>query len=529
MAKGNILIIAVIMCLACMAGLTGGGVLAADEGNMTASVTVNKDVDFITVAPHSKSVSVKSAPFQFTASATYTNSPEDDITAAANWTSSDTNVAVVDDGLAIILTTGTTTITAEYEDKTDNATLTVTSAPPPAGGGGGGGGGSTGTTSLTEYITGEGRFVVEATAESADGKVKIYIPKDTVGKNRNGVRLNFVSIKPVTATGPPEGATFVCLTYDIGPSGSTFYPPVYLTFYYSGADVPVGFAEEELAIVYEQDGQWIELGGCTVDPSQNMITGLINHMTIFTVMARTTPASFDVTGLSLSPDTLEKGNLLTVSATVTNSGSLSGSYDVILKIDGEETNTRSVTLGGKKSEVVSFTLVMDKVGQHVIDLNGLTSTINVKEPEGGGTPAGDTEPPEPADFYISELTIDPGEVRPGDEVTVTTTVANTGGSPGRYIVILKIDNKEQEREEVTLGPGQSQDVSFTMSESMIGTYSVDVNGKAGQFLVKLAPAPTSTGTVQPVKPSVNWKPMVIIFGSLIVIVIVLVVFYRRLH
>ena len=56
-------------------------------------------------------------------------------------------------------------------------------------GGGSSGGGLAGLTSLTEYITEEGRFTQDVTATSEDKKIKLSIPKDTIGKNRIGSLL----------------------------------------------------------------------------------------------------------------------------------------------------------------------------------------------------------------------------------------------------------------------------------------------------------------------------------------------------
>jgi hypothetical protein len=187
------------------------------------------------------------------------------------------------------------------------------------------------------------------------------------------------------------------------------------------------------------------------------------------------------------------------------------------------------SLGGHQSDTVSFTLTMDKVGVYTADINGLSAGFTVKEPPPEGTVAGATEPAEPANFVISGLSISPEEVRPDEEVNISATVSNTGGSSGRYIVVFRVDNKERARKEIALGAGQSQVVSFTISESMIGNYIIDVNGQAGDFMVKLAPPPPTTGTTLPEKPSFNWKPMVIIFAGMIIIVVVLVILYRRIH
>jgi hypothetical protein len=528
-------ILALILGLACLAGLPFGNVLAEDVGGATASVTVNKDLVSITVTPKDRSETLSSGTVQsvyYVATANYTNAPKENVTYSAEWTSSNETVATIihDTGQAIIHDIGSTTITAEYKGQKDSTKLTVkASSGGGSSGGGGGGGGSSGTTSLTEYITNDGKFVVEASAESADGKVKITIPKDTVGKNRNGGKLNFISIKEQTSLSPPENRRFVSSTYDIGPSGSTFYPPVYLTFHFADADIPAGVDKKNLVIAYLQDGTWIELTNNTVDIANNTITGLINHLCVYTVMADTTPAKFEVNGISFSPAEIYAKKLFTISATITNTGALFGNFSIVLKINDAEPVTQKMSLGGRQSETISFALTMDKSGVYTADINGLSAQFTVNEPTPEGTVAEVTEPAEPADFVVSELTITPAEVKPAEEVTVSAKVENIGGSSGRYIVVFRIDNKEQARKEITLGAGASETVSFSATKDMAGNYTVDINGMTGEFAVKTTPPPSPTGaeTATSEKTSFNWKLIFIFGGPVIIVVVLLAIFYKK--
>lgn len=66
---------------------------------------------------------------QFTATGVFSDSSTQDLTALATWSSSAASVALIDNsGLANALTTGTSTITANYEGVSGSATLTVTTA-----------------------------------------------------------------------------------------------------------------------------------------------------------------------------------------------------------------------------------------------------------------------------------------------------------------------------------------------------------------------------------------------------------------
>ena len=313
-------------------------------------------------------------------------------------------------------------------NRTVTATFTRNTPPPgPRGGGGGGGGGLTGTTSLSEFVTNEGKFVVDAVAESADGKVRINIPKNTIGKNRNGQRLSFISIKNKSASLPPDDCTFVCLTYDIGPEGSNFDPPIYVTFLYNDSQIPARVAEDNLVIATWQDGKWVEFEGCTVDPVKNTITGPISHFTIFTAMAHTSAAKFEVAGMTVTPAEVNPEAPVTVSVTVTNIGDLTDSYTVELKIYDSSVQNKAVTLKGSESQTVSFTVTQDTAGVYTVSVGGLSGkfTVNEPEPEGMVAEVSGPEPSAPSPTptaQAEEKLVTPTQPEKEPEVTVQTPI-----------------------------------------------------------------------------------------------------------
>jgi len=102
-------------------------------------------------------------------------------------------------------------------------------------------------------------------------------------------------------------------------------------------------------------------------------------------------------------------------------------------------------------------------------------------------------PPAPAHFVVSSLNIAPS-VREiwqpvtfvtltGENVTITVNVANDGGQEGSYLVELKINGETIDKKEITLGAGQSEQVSFTLSGMEPGQYEVVISGLSGEFTV----------------------------------------------
>ncbi len=100
-------------------------------------------------------------------------------------------------------------------------------------------------------------------------------------------------------------------------------------------------------------------------------------------------------------------------------------------------------------------------------------------------------PPAPASFVVSGLNIEQSpQVRKnifvavtGENVTITANVANNGGQEGTYTAELKLNGEIVEAKEVTLGPGQNRQVSFTLSGRDYGQYEVEVAGLSGEFTV----------------------------------------------
>lgn len=91
------------------------------------------------------------------------------------------------------------------------------------------------------------------------------------------------------------------------------------------------------------------------------------------------------------------------------------------------------------------------------------------------TPPPSPETPKPAKFAVNELTISPDIVMPSDEVTVTATIANTGGTKGDYTAILTLDEQELEKKNVLIDPGTTMTATFKLiSPGTSGSYTLSV-------------------------------------------------------
>ena len=109
------------------------------------------------------------------------------------------------------------------------------------------------------------------------------------------------------------------------------------------------------------------------------------------------------------------------------------------------------------------------------------------------TPSPPAPAVEPPRFTISALSITPNEVKAAQKVTVSAMVTNTGGSRGKYTIILKVNGIEESRKQLIFDAGARQKVSFDIVKNFAETYEVDVNGLAGSFVV----TETTVGLVEP--------------------------------
>jgi len=91
---------------------------------------------------------------------------------------------------------------------------------------------------------------------------------------------------------------------------------------------------------------------------------------------------------------------------------------------------------------------------------------------------------EPASFTSSYLRVTPPQASPNQAVEVSINVANTGEERGSRAVILYVNGNAEQSQTVTVAPGSSQNVVFTVTRATPGTYSVLVEGQRGQFAVR---------------------------------------------
>jgi hypothetical protein len=244
--------------------------------------------------------------------------------------------------------------------------------------------------------------------------------------------------------------------------------------------VPALLAEKNLVVATcdPRDNQW-EILESIVDPEKDAIKSKVSHFSYFAVLAPIHPASFTVTDLSVTPVEVYPGDEVSISVTATNTGSLTGTYEISLVVNDTIAETREVTLDGGDSELVTFSLIADTVGEHSVQVGELKSTFIANEPRAT------------AAFLTNNLDIIPIEVTIGESVTVGVLVSNTGDVFGSYEVNLLINDSVAQTKEVALDGGDNEYIIFQVPTTTSGEFKVTIDGLSGSYLVK---APSSPAT-----------------------------------
>jgi hypothetical protein len=125
-------------------------------------------------------------------------------------------------------------------------------------------------------------------------------------------------------------------------------------------------------------------------------------------------------------------------------------------------------------------------------------------------------------FEVSNLSITPSEreiwdfpafaVRTGEEAVIAVDVTNTGNHEASYTVSLLVNGEIMDSQELTLAPGQTEGVTFTISGIEPGDYQIVVGGLSDEFTSSLR---------------INWLLIGAILGALFLIVLLLVGWWYR--
>jgi len=359
-------------------------------------------------------------------------------------------------------------------------------------------------TCFARYISDTGEFLMRYTAKSADSRAAVTFQPGTIGLTQQGEPLSEITVtEKQDPPPPPANAEVIGLAYDFGPEDASFDQPVTIRLSYGQIQLPESVAEKNLIIAIwdNQLEEWVRLGS-TIDPANNIITAEVTHFSLYTILAYTRPAAFEMSALSISPPEATSGEKVVISTVVTNTGDLTGIYQLELKINGEMHYVRSARLDGGDSVTESFPIYWDTPGTHTVDIAGLSGTFTVEAGEPPST--ADTENTTPTTPITLTVDVTPVEIADGESVAIRVVVTNISNRQDSCRVSLMKDNTRVETKEISLAGDTSQPVIFTTLQENGVIYTVEITGPSGVFTIEdMPPSISDTSASQPTA-TLNW-------------------------
>ncbi len=89
------------------------------------------------------------------------------------------------------------------------------------------------------------------------------------------------------------------------------------------------------------------------------------------------PSRFDASNLTIQPSGALAGDMVTVAVDISNTGEGAGSYQLTLRLNGREVETRGVRLEVGATERVAFTIGPVNAGPYEVELAGLHASFTV--------------------------------------------------------------------------------------------------------------------------------------------------------
>jgi PKD repeat protein len=144
---------------------------------------------------------------------------------------------------------------------------------------------------------------------------------------------------------------------------------------------------------------------------------------------------------------------------------------------------------------------------------------NLREPSGD-------DAPEPASLGVSYLYIDPIQVLPGQTVTVSANVCNSGEERGNRTVSFMVNGEAVESQSVSVSGGACQQVTFTVARVVPGAYQVAIDGMVGQFSV-VAPRTVTQSVASQQQTGLGTAGIIAIIAVMLVLIAALIMVFRR--
>jgi hypothetical protein len=237
---------------------------------------------------------------------------------------------------------------------------------------------------LVAHFVPADRLPLPAATEGRDDT--IAIPEGTAATDSRGRALTQVLVELRQPRALPSNGVIIGDVYDLKPDGATFDPPLPLSLPYDESRLPSGVDEAAICIAeYDADTQdWIALPS-VVDTDGNTVNAEIGHLSEYAVVAPLpegaapliTPG-FSFSSLSVAPTQPYAGQDVVTSVIASYSGGNAQAHTrVYAVVDGVIAAETELVLSPGDQVPVRLTFQLPSEGNYVVEINGLSETIQV--------------------------------------------------------------------------------------------------------------------------------------------------------
>jgi len=202
------------------------------------------------------------------------------------------------------------------------------------------------------------------------------------------------------------------------------------------------------------------------------------------------PLEVQGSDLLVSPLQTHVGKPVQVSLQVKNAGSQVGRAHPLVRLNGVLARGLPVVLGPGESKRVQITLTLDLPGPYHVEVDGLEASFVL-------APA-----PSPAALVLSELSVSPSIVDPGQQATVSFKVTNTGGTAGSLQAVLDIGGETQAVGPFLVPEHTTLPLTIEVAPYTPGSHTIRLGGQEAVLVVRNAVATTFRVTSLEVDPGV---------------------------
>lgn len=238
---------------------------------------------------------------------------------------------------------------------------------------------SDGTLARTYYIT------------LYESRLAMTLEKGTILLDKSGEPVSVIVLEHVDHYGtPPQGYEFLA-TYDFQPA-CVIEPAIPIKMNYELEQLAPDINEADFHIAYYNptEERWMMMDSTRDADAQSAGTQL-THFSLFALLVPSSDISgwtsnvtavpdLVIRNLTLSSETVEQGETLTVDVDLANESDTDGVFYIKLVFDGATVDGKNVSILAMQESTETFTIILEELGVHTIGVNSMLATVTVYQP-----------------------------------------------------------------------------------------------------------------------------------------------------